>query len=169
MGFFREEYWSGLLLPSPRDLPDPGSNPGLLHCRQILYHLSYQESSYKPENFPECVITLSFQKDTFSKHKDVNNYMEERLYRALVFTLQTCVAAAFCSLEGLNYFQQQPVDLRALILQVFWGLPVATTEMHELRKSQPSHSPPGSPCLDQPSGKFLSFLTAKEQKKGKYS
>lgn len=30
--------------------------------------------------------------------------------------------------------------------------------MQELRKSQPSLSPPGSPCLDQPSGKFLSFL-----------
>ena len=24
MGFFRQEYWSGLPFPSPRDLPDPG-------------------------------------------------------------------------------------------------------------------------------------------------
>ena len=24
MGFFRQEYWSGLPLPPPRDLPDPG-------------------------------------------------------------------------------------------------------------------------------------------------
>ena len=24
MGFFRQEYWSGLPYPSPRDLPDPG-------------------------------------------------------------------------------------------------------------------------------------------------
>ena len=24
MGFSRQEYWSGLLFPSPRDLPDPG-------------------------------------------------------------------------------------------------------------------------------------------------
>ena len=24
MGFPRQEYWSGLLLPSPGDLPDPG-------------------------------------------------------------------------------------------------------------------------------------------------
>ena len=23
----RQEYWSGLLLPSPRDLPDPGIEP----------------------------------------------------------------------------------------------------------------------------------------------
>ena len=27
MGFPRQEYWSGLLFPSPRDLPDPGIKP----------------------------------------------------------------------------------------------------------------------------------------------
>ena len=27
MGFLRQEYWSGLLFPSPGDLPDPGSKP----------------------------------------------------------------------------------------------------------------------------------------------
>ena len=27
MGFSRQEYWSGLPLPSPRDLPDPGVEP----------------------------------------------------------------------------------------------------------------------------------------------
>ena len=31
-------------IPSPRDLPDLGLNPGLLHCRQILYHQSHQGS-----------------------------------------------------------------------------------------------------------------------------
>ena len=29
---------------SPRDLPNSGINPGLLHCRWILYQLSYQGS-----------------------------------------------------------------------------------------------------------------------------
>ena len=44
MGFSRQEYWSGLPFPYPGDLPDPGIEPGsLLHCRQILYHLSYGE------------------------------------------------------------------------------------------------------------------------------
>ena len=33
MGFSRQEYWSGLPLPSP-----------LPHCRQTLYHLSHQRS-----------------------------------------------------------------------------------------------------------------------------
>ena len=27
MGFSRQEYWSGLPLPSPGDLPDPGIKP----------------------------------------------------------------------------------------------------------------------------------------------
>ena len=27
MGFPRQEYWSGLLFPSPGDLPDPGIEP----------------------------------------------------------------------------------------------------------------------------------------------
>ena len=45
MGFSRQEYWSGL--PSPGDLPDPGSNLGLPHCRQPLYHLSRWEVLYK--------------------------------------------------------------------------------------------------------------------------
>ena len=28
MGFFRQEYWSGLPFSSPGDLPDPGIEPG---------------------------------------------------------------------------------------------------------------------------------------------
>ena len=42
MDFSRQKYWSGLPFPSPGDLPDQGSNPGLSHCRWILYHLSHQ-------------------------------------------------------------------------------------------------------------------------------
>ena len=39
MEFSRQEHWSGLPFPSPRDIPDPGSK----HCR-LLYHLSHQGS-----------------------------------------------------------------------------------------------------------------------------
>ena len=28
MGFFRQDYWSGLPFPSPEDLPNPGIEPG---------------------------------------------------------------------------------------------------------------------------------------------
>ena len=48
MGFSRQEYWRGLPFPSPEDLPDPGINPGLLHCRQIFCHLSHQGSPGSP-------------------------------------------------------------------------------------------------------------------------
>ena len=32
-------------ISSPGELPDPGIELGLLHCRQILYQLSYQRHS----------------------------------------------------------------------------------------------------------------------------
>ena len=35
--FFRQEHWSGLLFPSPGDLPTQGLNLGLLPYRWILY------------------------------------------------------------------------------------------------------------------------------------
>ena len=46
MGFSRQEYWSGLPFPSPGDLcnPSPAIELGFPHCRQTLYHLSYQGS-----------------------------------------------------------------------------------------------------------------------------
>ena len=44
MEFSRQRYQSGLPFPSPGDLSNPGSNPGLLHCRHILYCLSQQGS-----------------------------------------------------------------------------------------------------------------------------
>ena len=41
-GFPRQQAWSRLLFPAPGDLLTQGLNPGLLHCRQILYCLSHQ-------------------------------------------------------------------------------------------------------------------------------
>ena len=41
MGLSGQDYWSGLPVPPPGDLPDLGiepSSPYLLHCRRILYH-----------------------------------------------------------------------------------------------------------------------------------
>ena len=46
MGFPRWEYWHGLhFLLQIGIFPIQGSNPGLLHCRWILYHLSHQVNS----------------------------------------------------------------------------------------------------------------------------
>jgi len=45
MEFSRQEYLCGLPFTSPGDLPSPGTEPGSLHCRQILYHLSHLPGS----------------------------------------------------------------------------------------------------------------------------
>ena len=42
MGFSRQESWSGLPFPSPGDLSLQGLNPGVLHCKWILYQLSHK-------------------------------------------------------------------------------------------------------------------------------
>ena len=51
MGILKAGILGGLPCPPPGDLPNQGSNPGLPHCRQILYHLSYQESFVYPYRY----------------------------------------------------------------------------------------------------------------------
>ena len=70
MGFSRQEYWSGLSFPSPGDLPYQELNPGLLHCRQMIYQLTYAifsviiiaqtESIYGQSLFPKhCLLSTT--------------------------------------------------------------------------------------------------------------
>ena len=47
MGFSGQKYWNGWPFPSPGDLSNPRIEPSLLHCRQILYHLSHRGSPVK--------------------------------------------------------------------------------------------------------------------------
>ena len=47
VGFLRQEYWTGYCSLLQGIFPTQGSNLGLLHCRQILYHLSHQESTFQ--------------------------------------------------------------------------------------------------------------------------
>ena len=54
--FFRQEYWSWLLFPSPGDLADPGTEPGLSHWRHILYHLNHREGRGKSEVSSETIL-----------------------------------------------------------------------------------------------------------------
>ena len=44
MEFSRQEYWSGLLFPSPGDLPTQGTNSHLLHWQADYLMLSHQGS-----------------------------------------------------------------------------------------------------------------------------
>ena len=105
MGFSRQEYWSMLLFTSPGDLPNPGIKPrSLLHCRQILYHLSYQGSLptraiiHKTDNsicwwgcrnlgafvyfWWECKVHSHFGKQisSFSDESSINCHVTQQFY-----------------------------------------------------------------------------------------
>ena len=54
-------YWNGLPFRSPRDLPNPGIEPGLLHCRQILYQLSYKGSPASFMVTPHSLLEDSYE------------------------------------------------------------------------------------------------------------
>ena len=45
-GFPRHKYWSGFPFPSSGIFPTQGSNPRLLHCRQILYRWATWEAHF---------------------------------------------------------------------------------------------------------------------------
>ena len=59
MGFSRQEYWTGLPCPPPRDHPHPGIESAslcLLHCRWILCPVSHQESPWG--RMDTCICTV---------------------------------------------------------------------------------------------------------------
>ena len=81
MGFSKQEYRSGVPLPSPLDytvhgilqarilecvafpfsrgiFPTQGSDPGLLHCRRILYQLSHQGSLWLQRGIKYSYVLL---------------------------------------------------------------------------------------------------------------
>ena len=65
MEFFRQEYWSGLLFPSPRDLPDPGIKPGS----------PVQQAEFLPTELPGKVPF---------NHKVVVNYARESYFFLII-------------------------------------------------------------------------------------
>ena len=56
MEFSRPEYWSGEPFPSQAIFPTQGSNPGLPHCKQILYQLSHKGLANGPEGLLHCSV-----------------------------------------------------------------------------------------------------------------
>ena len=77
MGFFRQEYWSGLPFSPPGNLPNRGMEPAfpacLLHFRQILYPLSHQGSPIYVSIFPHSWSYLGV-KDPFGE-KNVHPHL----------------------------------------------------------------------------------------------
>ena len=89
MGFFRQEYWSGLLFPAPGDLPVPGiESRSPAQQADIIYHLNHQRN---PTATLDCFISMScFDKimtnlDSILKSRDITLPTKVRLVKAMVF------------------------------------------------------------------------------------
>ena len=50
MGFPRQEHWSGLLFPSPGDLPHPGIEPASLESPELAGRFFTPEPPGKPKD-----------------------------------------------------------------------------------------------------------------------
>ena len=60
MGFFRPEYWSGLLIPPPGDFPDPGIEPTSLVSPALAgrsFTLCHLGNPYKVGRKPFLVVS----------------------------------------------------------------------------------------------------------------
>ena len=66
MEFPRQEDWNGFLFPSSGDLPNPGIDPRLLHCRQILY-LEGAMSSTCGQSF--LAVAVGYDEETGRDHR----------------------------------------------------------------------------------------------------
>ena len=98
----------GSLFPSPGDLPNPGIEHGLPHCRQILYQLSHKES-------PRIMDWVAYP--FFSRSSQHRN-----------LTGVSCIAGGFLISWAQGKLKNTRVGSLSLLQQIFptqesnWGL-----------------------------------------------
>ena len=63
MEFSRQEYWSGLPCPSPRDLPNPGTEPTCLTSPTLASRFLLLVLSVRPWVMQHILLILRFWKD----------------------------------------------------------------------------------------------------------
>ena len=61
MGFSRVGYWSGLLCPSPGDLPDPGIKPESLMPPALAGRFFITSATWESPLVPGCLVTTSYK------------------------------------------------------------------------------------------------------------
>ena len=109
-----QEYWSGYPFLSAGDLPNQGLNPGLLHCRQILYYLSHQGSPSHALKRSKSIGLLSlFLKKcmTWNKHER-NKTKQLRRKEPTLGTQPPCLC--FPALPAPNAHSQNSIYLNPL-------------------------------------------------------
>ena len=74
-GIFPQEYWSGVLFPTPGGLPDSGIKLHLLLGRKILYQGTTREAHIKQSTMQNCVLSL----------RKIHSLPGNRLLRVILF------------------------------------------------------------------------------------
>ena len=98
--FSRQEYQSRSPFLPARIFLTQGSNLGLLHCRQVSYHLSHREAWPKEKDK---------EMETFKSHLDVNLACLLTLQTAFSFSLRHVILSHFLTYcqDYSNCFVQQ--------------------------------------------------------------
>ena len=85
MGFSRQEYWSGLPLPPPGDLPHPGNEPASLGSPALAGRFFPTTQPGKP---PVKTYCSQINKYIFFKKKYIV-YQQGRDYEFFLYSLHT--------------------------------------------------------------------------------
>ena len=117
MEFSRPEYWSGQPFPSPGIFPTQESSQDLLHCRWILYQLSYQGNKkikklkvwYKKFSKPIDLIVLikqqlQQQRGKKKSKKSISNYRTTQKRIIIKIFLGSQLSGSFPLLWVTVYF-----------------------------------------------------------------
>ena len=100
-GISQQEYWSGLIFPSPRDLPDPEIKPAS-PALEILYHWATREAYSLAEWwFPNIFsdTKVSFQ---VKWHKEVQSFMQIQIEQVCLKNAFYFWCPVFCPLKKLG-------------------------------------------------------------------
>ena len=90
-GILQARILEWIAIPFSRGIfPTLGLNPGLPHCRQILYHLSHQGNSYQLHSHPASIDLGMLD---LRKHEETNTHFQGT-ERATCPTSQTGIQAA---------------------------------------------------------------------------
>ena len=85
MGFSRQEYRSGLPLPSPGDLPDPGKHQTCVSCvsctgRKVLYHECHLGSPRSAHVLFYSIVYMAVRGSKKKKKKTQREKMAEAIH-----------------------------------------------------------------------------------------
>ena len=73
--------------------PTQGSNPGLLHCRQILYHLTHQGVTLKNLLIPQLNWYRSLKDAYWQYHVSYSKYKSQKRHtRPTIISNMSCIA-----------------------------------------------------------------------------